>query len=428
MTTRSGASYAETLLTVDDEGKLVELPIDSATDRLAQAYEAHGAYLKAIKELELKIGKIMRQKPEEPGMAAANIEKMCALDDEKLGLMEVATKLWTATQQAEEIISSRERERRKRKEAERKEQESVRRREEEDRRLRQQKEKEDRERQEREENEEIERTKHEKTREADRLSDYEERIRRLEKILGNTSFFKSGWKMSRSPSPKHEMKKPESKKMRDSATQTDSDGSRDSSPVARLAKKSHRSRERHVNLEKEIPANTHIPSMHNFTKYSVPEFLPKFLGDEDDPQRFVDDFNSVLDCLDEETGSRAVFWFKARVKVPTCAWDAGLSPKKDPLEKYQKAFLQYFWSEGMQTIAIENFENAWFNYKSRIPINRQVLDWYSRVKRITTDPVCDRKFKKEVVRKLPCSLQGFFVCDSDRTIDEFALKVSRGPK
>ncbi len=148
MTTRSGASYTETLLMVDDEGKLVELPIDSALDHLAQTYEVHGTYVKTIKEHELEIGKIMHQKPEEPDAAAANIETMCKLDDEKLDMMETATKLWAAIQQMEEIISSREKEKRKRKEAERKELEAIRRREEEDRRLKRQKEKEEREREE----------------------------------------------------------------------------------------------------------------------------------------------------------------------------------------------------------------------------------------------------------------------------------------
>ncbi len=101
-----------------------------------------------------------------------------------------------------------------------------------------------------------------------------------------------------------------------------------------------------------------LPSFHNFLKYSVPEFLPKFRSDEDDPQRFVDNFNSVLECLDEKSDARAVFWFKAPVKESSCAWDAGLNPRKASLKKYQKAFLCYFWSVGMQIIVLENFENA----------------------------------------------------------------------
>ncbi len=50
-----------------------------------------------------------------------------------------------------------------------------------------------------------------KNEEADRIMEYEERIRRLEKILANTSIFKNNPKLSRSLSPEHKANKADHK-------------------------------------------------------------------------------------------------------------------------------------------------------------------------------------------------------------------------
>ncbi len=86
--------------------------------------------------------------------------------------------------------------------------------------------------------------------------------------------------------------------------------------------------------------------------------------------------------------------------------------------------MNYFWSESMQRLAIENFESARLDYKSRISISRQILDLYAKVKKIRTDPISDRKFIREMIKKLPPHLRSVFICDREKSITEFAAKVS----
>ncbi len=95
---------------------------------------------------------------------------------------------------------------------------------------------------------------------------YEECIRRLEKILGHTSIFKNDLKRSRSPSLERKIKKPDPKKTRDSATQTDSDDSCDSSPVSRHCRKVRSSREQRISSENSTPVVAHLSNVNHFTK------------------------------------------------------------------------------------------------------------------------------------------------------------------
>ncbi len=103
--------------------------------------------------------------------------------------------------------------------------------------------------------------------------------------------------------------------------------------------------------------------------FKVPELLPTFKSENEDPEAFVDDFNSVLECIEETGETKTVLWFKNRISVPSSNWDANLNPRKDSLRTYQRVFLKYFWSPSAQRLAIENFENARLNLKSEIPVS-----------------------------------------------------------
>ncbi len=78
----------------------------------------------------------------------------------------------------------------------------------------------------------------------------------------------------------------------------------------------------------------------------------------------------------------------------------------------------------MQRLAIENFESAHLDYKSRVSISRQILDLYAKVTKIRTDPISDRKFIREIIKKLPPHLRSVFICDREKSVTEFAAKVS----
>ncbi len=90
--------------------------------------------------------------------------------------------------------------------------------------------------------------------------------------------------------------------------------------------------------------------------FKVPELLPMFKFENEDPEAFVDDFNTVLECIDEASVAKTILWFKNRDRIPASNWDAGLSPRKDSLRTYQRAFLKYFWSASVQRLAVENGE------------------------------------------------------------------------
>ncbi len=87
-------------------------------------------------------------------------------------------------------------------------------------------------------------------------------------------------------------------------------------------------------------------------------------------------------------------------------------------------FLKYFWSTSAQRLVIENFEKARLNFKSEISVSRQILNFYSKTKRVRFEPMPDSKFKREIVRKLPQAVRGHFIWDQERSITEFAAKVA----
>ncbi len=146
--------------------------------------------------------------------------------------------------------------------------------------------------------------------------------------------------------------------------------------------------------------------------FKVPELLPIFKNENEDPEAFVDDFNAVLECIDEPSDVKVVLWFKNRVRIPLSSWDAELSPNRDSLHAYQRAFLKYFWSTSAQRLAVEHFEQAKLDFKSEISISRQILNFYSKMKRVRSEPMPDSKFKREIVRKLPLAMRGHFICDN----------------
>ncbi len=156
----------------------------------------------------------------------------------------------------------------------------------------------------------------------------------------------------------------------------------------------------------------------------VPELLPEFTLEENNPEQFVSEFNDILECIGEETNTRTTFWFKSRRKTAGSRWDTRLSTKRHLLSIYQKEFLAYFWSPTIQRIAVENFERALLDMHSDIPIFRQILNWYARVKKNRIDPVSDTKFIREIIKKLPHEAQALFICDYDRSVAEFVAKVA----
>ncbi len=78
----------------------------------------------------------------------------------------------------------------------------------------------------------------------------------------------------------------------------------------------------------------------------------------------------------------------------------------------------------MQRLVIGNFESARLDYKSRVSISRQILDLYAKVTKIRTDPISDRKFIREIIKKLPPHLCSVFICDREKSVTEFVAKVS----
>ncbi len=157
--------------------------------------------------------------------------------------------------------------------------------------------------------------------------------------------------------------------------------------------------------------------------FKVPELLPTFKSENEDPEAFVDDFNTVLECIEETEETKTLLWFKNRISVPSSNCKANLNPRKDSLHAYQRAFLKYFWSPSLQRLAIENFENAGLNLKSEISVSRQILNFYSKVKRVRFEPISDSKFKREIDHKLARSIRGDYIGNRDRP-GELAVKVS----
>ncbi len=76
--------------------------------------------------------------------------------------------------------------------------------------------------------------------------------------------------------------------------------------------------------------------------FKIPELLPKFKSENEDPEAFVDDFNVMLKCIEEAPVMKTVLWFKIQVRIPSSNWDAALSLEKESLHAYWGAFLKHF--------------------------------------------------------------------------------------
>ncbi len=164
---------------------------------------------------------------------------------------------------------------------------------------------------------------------------YEERLAKIEKIL-----YKHGLS---DPEPSES----ESRSSSGSSHYSyDSEGDSDRSDLYQTFKKAPKNKtSRPKKLQDRTQSGHTEKSSVDYRK--MPEILPEFTSEDDDPETFVTDFNSILECLNEEPSFKTTFWFKIRVKVLGSCWDAGLDPKKHSLHRYQK-FLNYFWSESMQ--------------------------------------------------------------------------------
>ncbi len=398
-TLRSGTSTNDTgvLTTVDEHGNFVDLPTEEAIDNLPLLYDFKRQLQEKIKSLQIEVGRKLRVNldpdPSKTKEIYAQIEEGRLLDDQRIECEQTLLKVQMALQQTEFVISQEEETTKREKE------------------MRMRREKADRRRAEREAEERESNKRKEHTTVTDRLTEYEARLARTEQLMAELLSMPSQTKGNRNGNESR--KKEDRRSSRDSSRSTDrrSNGSsRSPSPV--------------LSRKRQDKPRSYAEAVKGEEFFKVPELLPIFRSESEDPEAFVDDFNAVLECIDEASATKTVLWFKSRVRIPASNWDAGLSPRKESLRAYQRAFLKYYWSTSAQRLAVENFERARLNFKSEISVSRQILNFYSKMKRVRAEPMPDSKFKREIVRKLPQALRGHFIWDQERSITEFAAKVA----
>ncbi len=399
--TRTGMNTTGFLRTINDEAKVVELPEDDAMARLPKLYAYYEKLEAEIRKAELDIGRLLRSVncvDAEADELKDAWSQMRTRDEDKL-------KLWEHKVLMKEIIVENESFRKAKEKEKRKGMEEAARKKREEERETEKRRREMEERDARKKCEEDDRKKKRDEGTTVAMHDFEERFTRIERMLARAGFSSS----DRESEDRHSEASRSSRRRYDA--NSESDGSSQSTHRRQRQRRSHR--------ERDYDSKTSYDEY-----YKVPELLPVFTSEDDDPEQFVEDFNSILECLEERNELRKIFWFKNRVRVTGNRWDTGLSPKRHNLKRYQKEFLKYFWSPAMQRLAVENFERHRLDFKSKVSISRQITNLYSKVTRIRSDPISDSKFKREIVKKLPQSIRGIFICDKERSITEFAAKVA----
>ncbi len=393
------------LRTIDEKGNIITAKIDEAIKCLPQTVAYYNNLAEEVKRIEMEVGKGIRSIDEGDDADAKKAKDVLIAirkrDDERLTKLEIMSDLREMiheTNRAKAALEKEEKRKRDQVESEKRKKEA------EDARKR---------------NEEAN-----KSKEATewRWREYELRLKKLEQAMRDHGLTdsESGSEGCRNKRSNGRERSAGSEVSSHDSNDTDGDGS-GSSHRRKTSSKHHDSR-KHPTKNKKSSRKSTSSDREDYTK--VPELLPEFTSEENDPEQFVSEFNDVLECIGEESNPKNTFWFKRKVKIVGSRWDAGLSPKRHSLSVYQKEFLAYFWSATMQRIAMEDFERASLNMNSDVAISRQILNWYARVKKIRIDPVSDSKFIREIIKKLPREARGLFICDRDRSVAEFAAKVA----
>ncbi len=71
--------------------------------------------------------------------------------------------------------------------------------------------------------------------------------------------------------------------------------------------------ESEVKEERRDPRHTRHYGYEPYLK--VPELLPEFNLEENNPKQFINDFNDVVKCIGERSNLKITFWFKVKVKI-----------------------------------------------------------------------------------------------------------------